>query len=388
MNQFRPRLSEEEYKMIIDFRANTDTKTNQYDQVTMSAFDNNGHVMDIDAYCDHYNLPRQNIRSYKLVTHTGTPFYNIAFHEVKNEFEFLTGEFLESIVKKNLGQSEFTGNIPKENRSGCVTRAIYTDVHVGMHPDKQGISLYGGKWDKEEQVKRVELMALDIIVSAQNNDSSKVIIDELGDFVDGWDGMTVRRGHTLPQNLTNEEAFDQAVRLKVMLCDKLVIQNIFSEIIFNNICNDNHAGSFGYVVNSAVKSILELKYKHVKVNNHRKFINHYTVGNHTFIISHGKDKEDSKFGFKPQLDAAGEKKITNYITTNGLTGLIEFSKGDSHQCMYDYATSDLFVYLNHAAFSPPSQWVQTNYQKGRSGYSIQTFWENIEEIPITHPRFF
>ena len=55
-------------------------------------------------------------------------------------------------------------------------------------------------------------------------------------------------------------------------------------IKLNNICEDNHAGAFGYVVNSAVKQILEQKYKNVYVNNMRKFINHYFIGTHCFIL--------------------------------------------------------------------------------------------------------
>ena len=34
----------------------------------------------------------------------------------------------------------------------------------------------------------------------------------------------------------------------------------------------------------------------------------------------------------------------------------------------DYATSDDFDYCNYPAFSPSSDWVQTNFKKGRSGF--------------------
>ena len=38
-------------------------------------------MMDIDQYCEHYMLPRKDIKKYKLVSHTGTPFYNIEFKD-------------------------------------------------------------------------------------------------------------------------------------------------------------------------------------------------------------------------------------------------------------------------------------------------------------------
>ena len=47
---------------------------------------------------------------------------------------------------------------------------------------------------------------------------------------------------------------------------------------------------------------------------------------------------------------------------------IEFSKGDSHQYIFDSSSSDRFDYFNYPAFSPSSSWVQTNFKKGKSGF--------------------
>ena len=380
----RYRLSEEEEKLLIDFRNNTETKSNQYDQSVMSAFDDEGLVMDIDTYCEHYGLPREDITSYKLVTHTGTPFYNVVFREIQNEFEFLTPEFIQSIVIKNSRLKSY--KIPEVFNQSNIVRLIFTDMHIGMHPNKEGISIYGGIWDKEEQFKRFGLVKESLICDIDG--APDLIIDNLGDMMDGLDGKTVRREHDLPQNFTNEEAFDHAVSLIVRLVDDIYSSMQFNSITINNICNSNHSASFDYMVNSTIKSILELKYKgFVKVNNYKKFINHYAIGDHTFIITHGKDKQNLKTGFKPHLDAQDERKITNYIRENKLSGFIEFSKGDSHQCLFDLATSDIFDYMNYPAFSPSSQWVQENFQKGRSGFFIQKFNKNKSE-KIIKPIFF
>jgi len=51
----------------------------------LSAWNSKGHMMDIDEYCEFYSLPRQDIKSYKLVSHTGTPFYNILFKEIVDD---------------------------------------------------------------------------------------------------------------------------------------------------------------------------------------------------------------------------------------------------------------------------------------------------------------
>ena len=214
------------------------------------------------------------------------------------------------------------------------------------------------------------LKILKAVVSSQSG--NLLVIDDLGDFVDGWDGQTVRKGHHLPQNMNNKEMFDNGLRFKIAMIDMLM--PYYSEIRVNNICEDNHAGSFGYVINSAFKSIIEQKYKTVKVTNHEKFINHYIIGSHAFIISHGKDSHALKFGFKPFLDTKQIEKIDQYLKVNDVyrnSRFIEFSKGDSHQQLFDYCTSDDFDYCNYMALSPSSEWVQTNYKRGRRGFVMQ-----------------
>lgn len=257
----------------------------------------------------------------------------------------------------------------KAPRTKLFDRLIWTDVHVGMDASRNGLALYDAQWNAIELMKRVDLM-VDFVID--NKTSNTLIIDELGDYLDGWDGETTRKGHKLPQNMTNEEAFDNGLRAKLYMIEKLAPH--FEFITCNNICEDNHAGAFGYILNSAFKSIVDCKFPNVIVINHKKFINFYIVGDHGFIISHGKDSRNLKFGFKPQLDPRATEKISQYIRHNNelrSCKYIEFSKGDSHQCLFDMCTSDEFDYFNFPAFSPSSEWVQTNFKKGRSGFVLQ-----------------
>jgi len=236
--------------------------------------------------------------------------------------------------------------------------------------------LYGGIWNEEEIFRRQDIMVEHTI----NHQKSTVLhIDELGDFVDGWDGETTRKGHKLPQNMDNQMMYDVGVKFKVSLIDKLI--EYYDEIICYNICEDNHAGSFGYIINSAFKTYIELKYPtKVKVINQRKFIDHYFASpKHCFPLTHGKDSKSLKFGFKPILDKAQENKIDNYIKENYLMqkGVkIEFGKGDSHQYIIDNSTSKSFSYNNYPAFSPPSGWVQVNFQNSISGFVHYNYYAN------------
>ena len=240
-----------------------------------------------------------------------------------------------------------------------------------MNPDPDDNTMYVGRWNKEEVVKSANIV---IEKTLKEQESSILYVDELGDLLDGFNAQTTRGGHSLPQNMTNEQCFDVALEFKLQILHGLI--NNYKEIHFNNICNDNHSGAFGYFVNQAFKQIAELQFKNVTVTNHRKFINHYFVGNICFVISHGKDDKSLKFGFKPNLDLKGADKIDQYCKQNGIyktADLVIFKKGDSHQELFDMCTSDDFYYFNYPALSPSSNWIKNNFKLGRRGFVNESF---------------
>lgn len=247
----------------------------------------------------------------------------------------------------------------------------YSDLHIGMDTDKYKSSLYPVEWNRDRVMESCTEMIEKVIT---NQESDTIVVDDLGDLLDGFNAKTTRGGHDLPQNMTNEESFDCALEFKMTIVDNLV--NYYPHITFNNICCDNHSGSMGYFVNSAFESIVRHKYPFIKVNNHRKFINHYFHGEVCFVITHGKDDRTLKFGFKTHADASQVEKIDQYCKQYGIyhkAKKVIFKKGDSHQCIFDMATSDDFDYFNYPAMSPSSQWVQNNFKKGRRGFVIEHF---------------
>lgn len=322
----------------------------------------------MEEYCERYGLNHEEVQSYKLVAHNaGHMVYNIKMYtqeELKIEEDIL-GKIEATVAR--LSKPIKTSVKPISNSDYIFDRLVYTDTHVGMEPNPDGYSLYGGKWDKKTLMEGQDVL---VNRTLSNQKSNTLYIDDLGDLLDGWDKQTARGGHELPQNMSNSEAFDAALEFKVTMIDKLV--NSYEKIVCNNICKDNHSADFGYICNKAFKEIVEAKYPgKVEANNMRSFINHYKVGNHVFILTHGKDDKNLKFGFKPFLDAKQEKKIDDYIDENFLFQKdvdIEFSKGDTHLQLFDDSTASRFRYYNYPAFSPSSDWIQTNFKKGMSGF--------------------
>lgn len=354
-------------------KSKSSTSSNDYknkEKFVLSAWNKaTGQMMDIDKYCEHYSLPRKDITSYKLVSHTGTPYYNIVFKE--NVEEEVKNFDMEGIISKHVSKVSVVKDVLEDTESDFNV-LTYTDVHVGMDTDGNSNSMYAVLWNRETILESAKLLVEKTLV---DRDSDTLIIDELGDLLDGFNAQTTRGGHALPQNMNNEEAFDCALEFKMYIIDNLV--PYYDSIVCNNICNDNHAGSYGYFLNSAFKQIVELKYEEVEVHNHRKFINHYFVNEIAFVITHGKDDSTLKFGFKPQLDSKGMEKIDQYCKQNGVykdAELIIFKKGDSHQALFDMCTSDDFYYFNYPALSPSSQWVQNNFKKGRRGFVNEKYY--------------
>ena len=378
--QNRYNLTKDQWETTLSNRVNvpkvknkliSETSPNDYKEkkLILSAWSDKGFMMNINEYCENYKLPRNDISSYKLVSHTGTPFYNIVFkdkviEEISNfNFEDIIAKYLKPVfVEKTRkiwgGEDDFD-------------TLTYTDVHIGMESDSDNNTMYKADWNKKELMKTADLIIAETIKEQECN---TLYVDDLGDLLDGFNGVTTRGGHLLPQNMTNEECFDAGLEFKLKILYGLV--NHYDKIYFNNICNDNHSGAFGYFVNKAFKEIAELQFESVKVTNHRKFINHYFVNRVCFVISHGKDDKSLKFGFKPHLDLKGADKIDQYCKQNGIyrkADLVVFKKGDSHQALFDICTSDDFFYYNYPAASPSSNWIKNNFKLGRRGFVNETF---------------
>ena len=98
----------------------TDTDTNQYEKVSsLSALKEDGTIMSIKEYCEFYKIPFNDVRTYKLVTHTGKgAYYNIASNQIE-------GGHMESFHKKIL---EDIANIP--NKPKTIRRVDTDDVKL------------------------------------------------------------------------------------------------------------------------------------------------------------------------------------------------------------------------------------------------------------------
>lgn len=133
-------ISEDEWQDVLEIRnGNTlenKTISNDYEpkKLILSAWDNDGFMMDINAYCETYGLPRNDISSYKLVSHTGTPFYNIVFKDkfISDDFDYI-GE-----LKKQLESIEVKTNLKSKGKK--IRVATIADTHFGAYISAMNIT--------------------------------------------------------------------------------------------------------------------------------------------------------------------------------------------------------------------------------------------------------
>lgn len=360
-----------------DLENETTTDTNQYLKTNqLSAVKPDGSIMDIATYCQVYGIPIEQVKSFKLVTHSARgAYYNIASANLE---EIPTGFDIFSKIEEHVNKYKPKLNKikPVNNNGKIIVQLIISDTHIGMDTNAGGISLYGGSWSKEDLSERKTVILNEIysITEPIRDEIDCIQVLQLGDFADGLDGFTVRKGHELPQNMTNEQVFDEGVDFLVEILSQIKLSLNPNKIIWYNVCNSNHSSSFDYFICQAFKAVISTHWseEEVQIINERKFIGHFNYGKHTEIITHGKDDINLKFGFKAQLDIKGKEKISEYIKFHKLNqtdNFIHFHKGDSHQYVVDRSNPD-FDFNSYLALSPSSGWVQTNFSSGRSGFSV------------------
>lgn len=117
-----------------DLENNTTTKTNQYDMgdIPMSALKIDGTVMSISEYCTHYKIPEEHVKSYKLVTHTGIPRYNIASHSLQGDtFNEFYKNLLEEIKNISTLPKSIKRIVSDKNTEEFLLVIDPADIHVG-----------------------------------------------------------------------------------------------------------------------------------------------------------------------------------------------------------------------------------------------------------------
>lgn len=145
----------------------------------LSAWNDAGYNMDIDQYCEHYALPRLDVVSYKLISHTGTPFYNIQFKEkvIGSKVDY---DRIREVLKVNIKPLYSYRNVDSKKDKEAVLK--WADLHFGAY-------IRGLLLTKDYDSAILERGLLQSVSETNSFGFKKVHVHINGDLIESFSGL-------------------------------------------------------------------------------------------------------------------------------------------------------------------------------------------------------
>lgn len=361
-----------------DLENGTETNSNNYSndkekpQKGFTAIGADGQLMNIEDYCKHYGLDVNKIRSYKLISHSGIPFYNVVFYEEVVEPAVTEQELKELILKGFEGVKYNPVYKETKNKIGVVKIA---DLHLGAYVDN---------------LIRTKNFSIDILankLSEAVNDInernySTVHVHILGDLIESFTGLSHKNTW---KGLDKAMVGAEAVKLVV----KILHDNFLSKIVnlgevkvvagnHDRVTSDNKEDVQGGAA-SLVCWGLELLGYSVEFNS---LVITHTIGNITHILTHGHHAL-SKKSTKQLCWDYGVQGNYNLICEGHLHSIIQklnINQRDTYQTIKDDA-------VDHRRMNCPS-FFTGNFFSESLGYTSESGFVITEDNGRGIPNVF
>jgi hypothetical protein len=254
-----------------------------------------------------------------------------------------------------------------------------SDKHIGSKIPSD--ALYKKQYN--EHIFHKRMVSIFEKVMFQYNKHGKfdtLVLADLGDSLDGFNGFTTRGGHKLPQNLNNKEAARVHFFTHKWFYDSLIKANIANKVLIWNITNDNHSGDYGWMACFGLQQYAELAWPDIEFVNQEEFLGHFTLYNKAYITTHGKDKKNRFKGLPLALDEKTANFIIDYVFDRKLTDYkIHVRKGDLHQNMIDCSNKKM-TYFNVGSVFGSSDWIMDNFADGEASCALEVVEEHGNDI--------
>lgn len=340
--------------------------------LTFSAIDSNGKLMNIKEYCEYYDYDYDNIKSYKSVTHSGIPYYNIQFYE-EGDKNLISEEELKTLIEEGLKNIKYTPTKRfVKNKVGVVKIA---DLHLGAYVDN---------------LIRTKNFSIDILANKlleatediNERNYSIVHVHILGDLIESFTGLSHKNTW---KGLDKAMVGAEAVKLVV----KILHENFLSKI--NNLAeikvvagnhdrvtSDNKEDVQGGAANLVCWGLELLGYT-VEFN---PLVITHTVGKITHILTHGHHPL-SKKSTKQLCWDYGIQGNYNLICEGHLHSIIQklnINQRDTYQTIKDDA-------VDHRRMNCPS-FFTGNFFSESLGYTSESGFVIIEDNGKGVPNVF
>ena len=251
-------------------------KSEDDNKSVFTALDSEGKLMTIEKYCEYYGLNYDKVKSYKLISHTGSPFYNIVFYEELIE-PLVTEEELKNIIEYELSNIKYIKNETKGSKEGVVKIA---DLHLGAYVDNLIKT-------KNFSINILANKLLESVDKINERNYEKVHIHILGDLIESFTGLSHKNTWKgLDKKMVGAEAVKLVVRIlhenflsKIKNLDKV-------KVVAGNhdrVTSDNKEDVQGDAANLVCWGLNLIGYD-IEFN---PLVITHTVGNICHILTHG-----------------------------------------------------------------------------------------------------
>lgn len=262
---------------------NTVTETSQYENTKektskgFTAIADDGSLMSIENYCKKYNLDFSKLKSYKLISHSGTPFFNCVFYEELIE-PVVTEQELKDLILRGFKDVKYTPLVKDvKNKIGVVKIA---DLHLGAYVDN---------------LIRTKNFSIDILANKlseavkdiNDRNYSVVHVHVLGDLIESFTGLSHKNTW---KGLDKAMVGAEAVKLVVKILHESFLSKITNlkeiKVVAGNhdrVTSDNKEDVQGGAA-SLVCWGLELLGYNIEFN---PLVITHTIGNISHILTHG-----------------------------------------------------------------------------------------------------
>lgn len=358
-----------EVKYIISHLGLVEAKSN-YNSLINNVENTNESNSDYNEFLDEAGIDKDKVKSTKYwQTQKGEVRYSVVTKEDK--------EVLPSLeeVKQALGAVVSPINYKSSYIVSNKVLVVYTtDKHVGAKTEVD--SLYENNYNEKVFADRMSKVVAEIYDSYNRYGRfDKIIIMDLGDGLDGYNNLTTRGGHTLPQNMSNKEAFNTYIDVHKRFYRAIAELDMANFVSCYHLTDNNHGGEFDYFAVKCLGEYMNLAFPKVDFNICEKFLTIVEEDYFTLILTHGKDEKDMRNGLPLNLDARTESYLLDYAISNKLDlNNLHVIKGDLHQS--NSYMSKHFRYKNVPSIYGASKWVMTNFGNTKSGCSFDIFEED------------
>ena len=322
------------------------------------------------------NLDKYIITNYWSKMLPSGKFTSSVFSKLISDDDIVRKDLTEDIREIFSTTEKFSGKV-KYHESDKALFVYIADDHTGIDFKD---SLFGNPYTGDIYHNRLKELAKQIISLDYVIDT--LFIVNLGDELDGFNKQTTRGGHAL-ESLSNKEQFNIYTSARKIFYDTIMTSSLFQEVNIININNSNHSGNdYSYIVNKALEFYLDARYDNITIINQDKFIDSYVWGDHSILLTHGKDEKYMKFGFPLNLNEKVDLWLLDY-SKNLTTKYISTVKGDLHAYSVNMGKSGR--YINVPSICGGSNWIEHNYGSSNAGALLEVVDKtdkNIVSIPI------